>query len=86
VQATRESLQTLLGDLQEVGRQHDLGNISVRMDSSALQGEYRNLSEIINTQLGEHIGAAMAAGRLAAAYARGDLREDFPRVPGDKAM
>ncbi len=86
VQATRESLQTLISDLQEVGRQHDLGNISVRMDSTVLQGEYRNLSEIINTQLGEHIGAAMAAGRLAAAYARGDLREDFPRVPGDKAI
>ncbi|WP_318780077.1 methyl-accepting chemotaxis protein [Stenotrophomonas sp. Marseille-Q4652] len=86
VQATRESLQTLITGLEEVGREHDRGNISVRMDASRLQGEYRNLSEIINNQLGEHIGTAMAAGRLAAAYARGDLREDFPRVPGEKAV
>ena len=86
VQATRESLQTLITGLEEVGREHDRGNISVRMDASRLQGEYRNLSEIINNQLGEHIGAAMAAGRLAAAYARGDLREDFPRLPGEKAV
>src|SRR5690606_10419319 len=35
VQATRETLQTLVSDAIELGRQHDLGNISVRLEETA---------------------------------------------------
>jgi methyl-accepting chemotaxis protein len=86
LQATRQSLHALVTGLQEMGRQHDLGYISVRMDTSVVEGEYRQLGEQINAQIGEHIGAALLASRLAGAYARGDLREDFPRLPGEKAV
>ena len=86
VQATRETLQTLVSDAIELGRQHDLGNISVRLDETAVQGEFRHLTAVINAVMHEHIQAALHAGHLAAAYARGDLREDFPRVPGGKAV
>src|SRR5690606_26894859 len=48
VQATRETLQTLVSDAIELGRQHDLGNISVRLDETAVQGEFRHLTAVIN--------------------------------------
>src|SRR5690606_30992525 len=86
VQATRDSLQALVLGMDDMGRQHGLGNISVRLDTAAMEGEYRKLGEQINAQLSEHINAALLAGRMAADYARGDLREDFPRLPGEKAV
>src|SRR5690606_26928814 len=76
VQATRETLQTLVSDAIELGR----------LDETAVQGEFRHLTAVINAVMHEHIQAALHAGHLAAAYARGDLREDFPRVPGGKAV
>ena len=85
VQETRAVLQHMLGDLLEMSRQHDLGNISFRPDASALNGEFRTLGESINAQMSEHIGAALGAGHLADAYARGDLSQDAPRKPGEKA-
>ncbi|ADV25922.1 methyl-accepting chemotaxis sensory transducer [Pseudoxanthomonas suwonensis 11-1] len=86
VQATRVSLRTLLDGMAEMGRQHDEGHISARLDPEAVQGEYRTLSELINAQIGSHIDAALLAAHMAGAYARGDLREDFPRLPGEKAV
>ena len=86
VQATRESVRRVVEATSEMGRQHDLGSISARLDPSIVEGEYRKLMEIVNAVVNEHIQAALAAGHLAAAYARGDLREDFPRVPGEKAI
>src|SRR5690606_38163236 len=47
---------------------------------------YRNLAVIINGLVDDHVQAALETARLAGLYARGDLREDFPRLPGEKAM
>ncbi|WP_125076393.1 methyl-accepting chemotaxis protein [Pseudoxanthomonas sp. SGT-18] len=86
VQATRESVQTVIEATKEMGRQHDLGAISARLDPSVVQGDYSSLMEVVNAVVNEHVQAALTAGRLAGAYARGDLHDDFPRVPGEKAV
>ena len=85
LQGTRQSLSTLIGGINEMGRQHDAGNLSWRPDAARLDGEYRNICQLIDVQLTEHIETGLSAGRLAARYAIGDLTEDFPRKPGDKA-
>ena len=86
IQATRDSLSLLINGLQEMGRRHDAGEVSWRMDASTLQGDYLILARLLDAQISEHINAAFTAGRLAARYAVGDLSEDFPRVPGEKAV
>ena len=86
IQATRDAVRTVIEATREMGRQHELGTISARLDPSVVEGEYRHLMETINAVVGEHIDAALGAAHLAGAYARGDLREDFPRVPGEKQV
>ncbi|RRN77416.1 HAMP domain-containing protein, partial [Pseudoxanthomonas sp. SGD-10] len=86
IQGTRESVQTVIEAVREMGRQHDQGTISARLDSSVVQGDYSNLMDVVNAVVNEHVQAALTAGRLAGAYARGDLHDDFPRVPGEKAV
>src|SRR5690606_21843740 len=71
VQATRESVQTVIEATKEMGRQHDLGAISARLDPSVVQGDYSSLMEVVNAVVNEHVQAALTAGRLAGAYARG---------------
>ena len=85
LQSTRQSLTTQIGGINEMGRQHDAGNLGYRPDANALDGEYRNICQLLDAQLTEHIDTGLSAGRLAARYALGDLSEDFPRKPGDKA-
>jgi len=85
IQATRQSLVTLIDGIKEMGRQHEAGTISFRPDFSTLEGEYHTIGQLLDEQISEHIGAAMEAGRLAERYALGDLSEDFPRKPGEKA-
>ena len=85
LQGTRQSLTTLIGGINEMGRQHDAGNLGYRPDPTQLDGEFRNICELLDNQLSEHIETGLSAGRLAARYALGDLTEDFPRKPGDKA-
>ena len=86
VQQTREAVMVLAGGLEEMIREHGAGNISFYPDPSILQGDYRKLGESIVAMVSEHVQAGMLAGRLAERYALGDLSEDFPRVPGEKAV
>ena len=86
IQATRNSLTTLIEGIHEMGRRHDAGEVSFRMDASTLKGEYLTIAQLLDAQLSEHINAALAAGRMAGRYAIGDLSEDFPRLPGEKAQ
>ena len=85
LQASRQTLTTLIDGIKETGRQHERGNLSYRPDASLLEGEYRTICELLDAQISEYTQAALLAGRLASRYALGDLSEDFPRVPGDKA-
>ena len=85
IQSTRDSLASMIEGIKEMGRQHDAGNLSWRPDTSRLEGEFRSICDLLDDQLSEHIETGLSAGRLAARYALGDLSEDFPRKPGDKA-
>ena len=86
IQETRDSVAGMLEGMQEMTRQHDAGQVSYTVPTDQLRGDYQVLCNAINALVTEHAGAALLAGRLAASYARGDLREDFPRMPGEKAI
>ncbi|MET3009364.1 methyl-accepting chemotaxis protein [Stenotrophomonas koreensis] len=86
IQQTREAVTGLKDGLEEMARQHDAGTVSFRTDVSQLQGEYRIVAESINALVHDHIRAAEMAGELANRYARGDLSQDFPRMPGEKQV
>ena len=86
IQHTRDSVISLKDGLEEMARQHEAGAVSWRTDASHLQGQYRDVAESINALVNDHISAAMLAGEMASRYARGDLSQDFPRVPGEKQV
>ena len=86
IQQTRQAVTGLKDGLEEMARQHDAGIVSHLTDTRLLQGEYRALGEAINALVRSHVEAAELAGELASGYARGDMRRDFPRVPGEKQV
>ena len=86
IQHTRDSVIRLKDGLAEMAHQHEAGAVSYRADASQLQGQYRQVAESINALVNDHISSAVLAGELAGRYARGDLRQDFPRVPGEKQV
>ena len=78
IQSTRQSLLLLVEGMRETDRQHHLVNLSFRVDAMQLDGEYRNICQLLDAQIGEAHHAALLAGRLASRYTIGDMSEDFP--------
>ena len=79
-------LTRLINAQREMARQHEAGSISYRSDAAQFPGEYQSMVEEINALVGSHIDAANAVGNLMSRYAIGDLSQDFPRMPGEKAL
>ncbi len=99
VQTTRDECGQLLGSMRrmqdtiqsvliaqgEMERQHEAGIISYRMDESAFPGDYGAMVAGTNQLVAGHIGVKMQVIGLAQRYAIGDLSQDMPQLPGEKA-
>ncbi|WP_289211187.1 methyl-accepting chemotaxis protein [Stenotrophomonas sp. 17(2023)] len=85
MQRMQAQLQAVIAAQQEMGRQHDAGIISYRMDQAAFPGDYGVMVAGTNQLVGNHIGVKMQVIELAQRYAVGDLSRDMPALPGEKA-
>ena len=86
MQQMQDQLGKVIDAQREMARRHDQGNISYRSDASQFPGDYGRMVEETNALVGSHIDVANAVSALMSRYAVGDLREDFARLPGDKAV
>ncbi|MBO9883155.1 methyl-accepting chemotaxis protein [Xanthomonas sp. D-109] len=78
-------LRNLIRAQEEMSRRHTLGEISYRMDETAFMGDYARMVHDANRMVADHIAVKMQAIRLIERYAIGDLAEDMPQLPGEKA-
>ncbi len=81
----QDRIQAVLAAQREMGRQHESGVISYRMDENAFPGEYGAMVAGTNQLVASHIGVKMQVIALAQRYAIGDFSQDMPVLPGEKA-
>ncbi len=79
------TLQRLSAEQRELGRRHDIGEISFRMDEHAFNGEYARMVHEVNACVAQHIGVKMRVVEVIQRYAIGDLSVEMDRLPGEKA-
>ena len=79
------ALQRLGAEQRELGRRHDIGEISFRMDEHVFSGEYARMVREVNACVAQHIGVKMRVVEVIQRYAIGDLSVEMDRLPGEKA-
>ncbi|MCW4455173.1 methyl-accepting chemotaxis protein [Flavobacterium sp. MXW15] len=85
MQRMQAQLQSVIAAQREMGRQHDAGIISYRMDDAAFPGDYGVMVAETNRLVANHIEVKMQVIDLAQRYAIGDLSRDMEQLPGEKA-
>ncbi|MFC3567377.1 methyl-accepting chemotaxis protein [Xanthomonas dyei] len=81
----QEQLRSLIAAQTEMAKRHDEGQISFRMDTDAFPGDFGRMARDTNELVAGHIKVKMETIRLVERYAIGDLSEDMPELPGEKA-
>jgi methyl-accepting chemotaxis protein len=69
---------------QRMFEQHQLGNVSHRIDDLQFEGAYRTIAKGVNDLVASHIAVKRRIVEVASAYASGDFRESMDRLPGEE--
>ncbi|PPV04870.1 MCP four helix bundle domain-containing protein, partial [Xanthomonas bromi] len=78
-------LQNLISAQTDMAKRHEEGQISFRMDAGAFPGDFGRMANDTNELVASHIQVKMQTIHLIERYAIGDLSEDMPQLPGEKA-
>ncbi len=78
-------VRNLISAQLDMAKRHDEGQISFRMDAGAFPGDYGRMAKDTNELVAAHIKVKMQTIHLVERYAIGDLSEDMPQLPGEKA-
>ncbi|KQQ75839.1 chemotaxis protein [Xanthomonas sp. Leaf131] len=78
-------VRNLISAQLDMAKRHDAGQISFRMDAGAFPGDYGRMAKDTNELVAAHIKVKMQTIHLVERYAIGDLSEDMPQLPGEKA-
>ncbi|CAK0751504.1 methyl-accepting chemotaxis protein [Gammaproteobacteria bacterium] len=78
------ALNTLSTEMSEMSRQHDLGDIDIRIDGEKFQGAYRIMAEGINGMVFGHIAVKKKAMACVKAFGEGNMDVPLEPFPGKK--
>ncbi|MEQ8036608.1 methyl-accepting chemotaxis protein [Xanthomonas sp. WHRI 6106] len=81
----QDQVRNLITAQLDMAKRHDEGQISFRMDAGAFPGDFGRMANDTNELVAAHIKVKMQTIHLVERYAIGDLSEDMPQLPGEKA-
>ncbi|GFO70183.1 hypothetical protein GMLC_37620 [Geomonas limicola] len=81
-----DTLNNLLSDMNEMSRQHDLGDIDVIMPVEKYQGAYRTMAQGVNTMVNGHIAVKKKAMACIAEFGKGNFDAELEQFPGKKVF
>ncbi|PPU40759.1 methyl-accepting chemotaxis protein [Xanthomonas arboricola] len=81
----QSQVRNLISAQLDMAKRHDDGQISFRMDAGAFPGDFGRMAKDTNELVAAHIRLETQTIHLVERYAIGDLTEDMPQLPGEKA-
>jgi len=81
-----DTLNSLIGDMNEMSTQHDLGDIEVIMPTDKFQGAYRIMAKGVNDMVNGHIAVKKKAMACVAEFGKGNFDATLEQFPGKKAF
>ena len=86
VDGLRYNIKTLIDDLHQMSDQHKAGEISVRMDESKFDGDYKKVAQGINEMVSEYIEENKTIVECIGQFGNGDFTATIKEYPGEKAF
>jgi len=81
-----DTLNDLLADMNEMSRQHDLGDIDVSMPVDKFRGAYQTMASGVNTMVVGHINVKKKAMACISEFGKGNFDAELELFPGKKVF
>ncbi len=81
-----DTLAALIAEMNNMSKQHDLGDIDVQIAAGNYQGVYRDMAAGVNNMVNGHIAVKKKAMACIAEFGRGNFEAELEKFPGKKAF
>ena len=81
-----ESHDELMRQMDRMSKEHDAGDIDVKIDGQKFEGDYRKVAEGINGMVFGHISVKKKAMACLAQFGKGNFEAPLEKFPGKKAF
>jgi len=86
IEQVRFNLKSFIDDMNNMSRQHDLGDIDVLIPAERYQGAYHVMATGVNGMVNGHISVKKKAMACIAEFGRGNFEADLEKFPGKKVF
>jgi len=82
----QKNVQTFIQEVNHMSKEHDAGDIDVRIDTGKFTGAYQQMADGVNKMVAGHIDVKKKAMSVVAEYAKGNYNATLEPLPGKKAF
>jgi methyl-accepting chemotaxis protein len=85
-ETVRQTMRAMLAELRRLSDAHARGEIDTFIDPTPFQGEYRQVAELVNATVRDHIQVQRQALDVVSAFGRGQFDAPLAVLPGQKVF
>ncbi|WP_293998188.1 methyl-accepting chemotaxis protein [Sphaerotilus sp.] len=85
-ESVRQTMRAMLAELRRLSDAHARGEIDTFIDPVQFQGEYRQVAELVNATVRDHIQVQRQALEVVSAFGRGQFDAPLAPLPGQKVF
>jgi len=84
IEHVRSQFKSLIADMNEMSKQHDLGDIDVNIPSDNYKGEFKTMAQGVNDMVNGHIAVKKLAMAVVCEFGKGNFDAPLEILPGKK--
>lgn len=86
IEKLRGNLKKFISQMENMSKQHDLGDIDVFVDEQGFEGAYKTMAAGVNNMVKGHISVKKQAMACVSEFAKGNFDAELKKFPGKKAF
>ncbi|MEN8905117.1 MAG: methyl-accepting chemotaxis protein [Clostridiales bacterium] len=86
IQKIVNSLSTFIKEMDNMAKQHEIGDIDINVDEKNFQGAYKEMAQGINNMVNDHISVNKKAMTCISEFSNGNFEAKLEKFPGKKAF
>ncbi len=86
IEIMRSNIKSFIGEMNHMSREHDLGDIDVKIEESHFKGDFAVMARGVNNMVFGHIAVKKKAMACIGEFGEGNLDAELEKFPGKKAF
>ncbi|HEY0562125.1 MAG TPA: methyl-accepting chemotaxis protein [Methylophilus sp.] len=86
IEKVRGNIKRFIADMNHMAKEHDAGDIDVRMNVANYNGAYAEMAQGVNSMVEGHIDLSKKSISVVKAFGAGDFEQPLESFPGKKAV